>query len=134
MLERLHKPFEITGISRTTDCRAFRHQVLVRQAVEEAVLLNLNHRNTASGLILRRRLILIAEVMFRNLHGRQLEPVDPALGAIPRATIGWKYPSEAMAKAFFVDNVNGVIQQDGYFSFSIKGKQVDFTQGNFAQA
>ena len=80
------------------------------------------------------------------LYGDQFQNVAP-FGADPvtsyanhllplpsGTTIGWKYPTEAMSKAFFVDTVNGVIQQDGYFSFSIKGKQVDFTQGNFAQA
>ena len=50
------------------------------------------------------------------------------------AVIGWKYPTEAMAKAFFVDTSTAAINQDGYFSFSIKGKQVNYTEGNFAQA
>lgn len=81
------------------------------------------------------------------LYGDQWQNVaafgaDPAntyaqhLLALPTGTtIGWKYPTEAMAKGFFVDAVNNAyVSQDGYLSFSIKGKQVDFTQGNFAQA
>lgn len=46
----------------------------------------------------------------------------------------WKYPTEAMCKSFFVDAAGTAfhVKQDGYVSLTIKGKQVDYTQGNFA--
>lgn len=82
------------------------------------------------------------------LHGDQFQNVT-AFNAVP-ATVGaehllalppndlsnasWKYPSEAMCKSFFVDAAGTAfyVKQDGYVSLSIKGKQVDYTQGNFA--
>ncbi|MCY1672612.1 hypothetical protein OVA07_16565 [Novosphingobium sp. SL115] len=47
----------------------------------------------------------------------------------------WKYPTEAMCKSFFVDagGTNFYVRQDGYVSLAVRGKQVDFTQGNIAQ-
>lgn len=48
----------------------------------------------------------------------------------------YKYPTEAMAKSFFVDaaGTNWLVKSDGYASMSIKGKQIDYTLGNFAEA
>lgn len=46
-----------------------------------------------------------------------------------------KNPTEAMAKSFFKDAVNGTnVKHDGVVSLSIKGHQVDYTKGNFATA
>lgn len=80
------------------------------------------------------------------LYGDQFQNVT-ALGADPLTTyaehllplptgtaIAWKYPTETMINNFFVDTVNGRIKQDGYASFSIMGHEVDYTQGNFAEA
>lgn len=55
--------------------------------------------------------------------------------ALPGANFNWKYPSEAMCKSFFVDAAGTAfyIRQDGYVSLNIKGVQVDYTMGNFAQ-
>lgn len=82
------------------------------------------------------------------LHGDQFQNVL-AFNAVP-ATVGashmlalppndlsnasWKYPTEAMCKSFFVDAAGTAfyVRQDGYVSLSIKGKQVDYTSGNFA--
>lgn len=45
-----------------------------------------------------------------------------------------KYPNEAMVKALFVDATNNTfVREDGYVSLSIKGRQIDYTQGNIAQ-
>ena len=53
---------------------------------------------------------------------------------LPAGTaIKWKYPTEAMVNGFFVDTANPYIKQDGYFSLSIMGHEVDHTVGNFAQ-
>ena len=55
--------------------------------------------------------------------------------ALPDTALNWKYPTEAMCKSFFVDAAGTAfhIRQDGYVSLNIKGLQVDFTKGNFAQ-
>ena len=82
------------------------------------------------------------------LHGDQFQnvtafnPVPADVGAenllaLPRNDLSdasWKYPSEAMCKSFFVDaaGTKFYVKQDGYVSLSIKGKQVDYTVGNFA--
>lgn len=53
--------------------------------------------------------------------------------ALPAGTdIKYKYPSEAMCNGFFVGGT-GSIKQDGYASLSIKGFEVDYTQGNVAE-
>lgn len=53
--------------------------------------------------------------------------------ALPDATLNRKYPTDAMSAGFFVDTANGAIWQDGYVSLSIKGHEVDFTNGNVAE-
>lgn len=72
------------------------------------------------------------------LYGDQFQNVTPFMTAaagehffqLPTGTdIKWKYPSEAMCKQFFVDASAGRIKQDGYVSLSVKGFEVDFTQG-----
>lgn len=56
--------------------------------------------------------------------------------ALPDVNLNWKYPTEAMCKSFFVDSAGTktFIRQDGYVSLHIRGFEVDYTQGNFAQA
>lgn len=48
----------------------------------------------------------------------------------------YKYLTEAQCKAFFVDAAGTAyhIRQDGYVSLSVKGKQVDYTAANIAEA
>lgn len=54
---------------------------------------------------------------------------------LPAGTaIKYKYLSEIMINNFFHDTANPFVKHDGYFSLSIKGHEVDFTEGNFAQA
>ena len=53
--------------------------------------------------------------------------------ALPDATLNRKYPTDAMSSGFFVDTANGAVWQDGYVSLSIKGHEVDFTNGNVAE-
>ena len=54
--------------------------------------------------------------------------------ALPAGTdIKFKYPTEAMIKSFFVAPATGTIMQDGYVSLSIKGFEVDYTNGNVAE-
>jgi len=43
----------------------------------------------------------------------------------------YKYPNDAMVKSLFVGNV-GTVNEDGYVSMSISGKQLDYTVGNIA--
>lgn len=54
---------------------------------------------------------------------------------LPATSLNWKYPTEAMCKGFFVDAAGTAftMRQDGYVSLSIKGHEVDYTQGNFAE-
>lgn len=83
------------------------------------------------------------------LHGDQLQNIT-AFNVVP-ATVGaqhllslppgddhhkYKYPSAADVKSFFVDaaGTDFYIRQDGYANFSVLGHQVDYTQGNFAEA
>ena len=80
------------------------------------------------------------------LYGDQWQNVTGADGADPLTNyanhvmplpvgtdIKYKYLSETMINNFFVDPANPYVRHDGYFSLSIKGHEVDFTQGNFAQ-
>lgn len=82
------------------------------------------------------------------IHGDQWQNVN-AFNAVP-ATIGanhllalpdganheYKYPTESMCKSFFVDAAGTAfyVRQDGYCSLGVRGHQVDYTVGNFAQA
>lgn len=80
------------------------------------------------------------------LYGDQWQNVS-AFGADPTTAYGshilplpsgtnikYKYLTETMINNFFVDTANPYVQHDGYFSLSIKGHEVDYTQGNFATA
>lgn len=54
--------------------------------------------------------------------------------ALPDATGNFRYPSEAMCKAFFKTPASAFyVRQDGYVSLSIKGLQVDYTNTNWAR-
>lgn len=54
---------------------------------------------------------------------------------LPAGTaIKYKYLSETMINNFFKDTANPYVKHDGYFSLSVMGHEVDFTQGNFAEA
>lgn len=85
------------------------------------------------------------------IHGDQFQNVSPRTdGADPTDTAanhllmtatvdawdGYKYPTEAQCKSFFVDAVTSAytIRQDGYVSMQIKGKQVDYTQAKLASS
>lgn len=46
--------------------------------------------------------------------------------------IKYKYLSETMINNFFVNTAEPYVKQDGYFSLSILGHEVDYTVGNFA--
>lgn len=79
------------------------------------------------------------------IHGDQwhnMRAFTPALAvdgtqhmfALPDANGNWKYPAEADVKAIFkTPATNFYVRQDGYVSLNIKGKQVDYTVGNFAE-
>lgn len=81
------------------------------------------------------------------LYGDQwhnMQAFDPELDAstnganhmmpLPDTTGNFKYPSEASIKALFKTPASAFyVKQDGYVSLSIKGLQVDYTVGNFAQ-
>lgn len=60
---------------------------------------------------------------------------DHHLLPLPNTALNWKYPSEAMCKGFFVDAAGSAfyLRQDGYVSLSVKGHEVDYTKGNFAE-
>lgn len=77
---------------------------------------------------------------FQNMTPFPANTANPAtvganhLLALPDTSLNWKYPTEAMIKSFFVDSGSTYVRQDGYVSLSIKGLQVDYTVGNFAEA
>jgi len=57
------------------------------------------------------------------------------LFGLPDVNGNWKYPTEAMIKSIFKTPASAFyIRQDGYCSLNIKGLQVDYTQGNIAEA
>ena len=74
---------------------------------------------------------------WQNVSAIGADPLfDPSNHMLPLpagTAIKWKYPTEAMVNSFFVDTINPYIKQDGYFSLSIMGHEVDHTVGNFAQ-
>lgn len=92
----------------------------------------------ADGYWLDMRDELLYGDQFQNVAAFGADPINSAanhLLPLPAgANIKWKYPTEAMIKGFFVDNVNGHIRQDGYASLSIKGFEVDYTQSQIAEA
>lgn len=55
--------------------------------------------------------------------------------ALPDNNLNWKKPTETMIQSFFKDTATPYyyVRQDGYVSLGIKGKQVDFTVGNFSE-
>lgn len=85
--------------------------------------------------------LLLYGDQFQNVSAFPANTADPAnvgasnMFALPNgATFNWKNPSEAMVKTLFVDAVNATfVKQDGNVKLSIKGLQVDYTQGNLAQ-
>ena len=82
------------------------------------------------------------------LYGDQwhnMQAFDPELDAatnganhmmpLPDNSGNFKYPPEAAIKALFKTPASAFyVRQDGYVSLSIKGLQVDYTVGNFAEA
>lgn len=67
------------------------------------------------------------------------EPINDGnfnMFALPENNLNRKYPTEAMIESLFVDVATPkyYVRQDGYVSLAIKGKQVDYTVGNFAEA
>lgn len=59
----------------------------------------------------------------------------PLPGGLDSSMMKYKYPTETIAKSFFVDSAGTkcTTVQDGYVSLSIKGKQVDYTSGTLAR-
>lgn len=78
---------------------------------------------------------------FQNMVAFPSNAANPAAAygqhmlPLPDVNLKWKYPTEAMCKGFFVDAAGTAfyMRQDGYVSLSIKGLEVDFTQGNLAE-
>lgn len=71
---------------------------------------------------------------FHNVRAFDPDAADMTAGAynmvgLPSTSLNWKYPTEAMCKAFFVDAAGTAynVKQDGYVGLSIKGMQADFT-------
>lgn len=91
----------------------------------------------ADGYFLDMRDELLYGDQFQNVAAFGADPVtkyaDHVLPLPSGTTIGWKYPTETMINNFFVDPAAGRVKQDGYLSFSIKGHEVDYTVGNFAE-
>lgn len=91
----------------------------------------------ADGYYLDMRDELLYGDQFQTVAAFGSDPITSAVNHIlpvPSGTnIKWKYPTEDMAKNFFVTPASGGVAQDGYLSFSIKGFEVDYTRGNFAE-
>lgn len=92
----------------------------------------------ADGYYLDMRDELLHGDQFQNVAAFGSDPITSAINHIlpvPSGTnIKWKYPTEDMAKNFFVAPTTGGIAEDGYFSFSFKGFEIDYTKGNIAEA
>lgn len=81
---------------------------------------------------------------FQNMAVFPANSANPAttgahhLLALPDSALNWRYPTEAMIKAFFKAEANCFIRQDGYAAFQIQSSAsapiVDYTVGNFAEA
>lgn len=79
------------------------------------------------------------------MHGDQFQNVLPFavvpatdgtthMAALPSQTLTWRYPSEQFGKDIFATPASAFyVRSDGYVSLGIKGKQIDHTQGNFAE-
>ena len=96
--------------------------------------------NDTDGYWLDMRDELLYGDQWQNVLAFPANTANPAtLGAqhmlaLPDQALNWKYPTEAMCKAFFTTPASAFyVKQDGYVSLSVKGLQVDFTKGNFAE-
>ena len=81
---------------------------------------------TAGGYFVDMRDDLIHGDQFRYVNGST--DFGNHVLALPEADLDWKYPTEAMC-----DAIGGKVACDGFASLNIKGLQVDYTVGNFAQ-
>lgn len=97
--------------------------------------------NDTDGYWIDMRDELLYGDQFQNMVAFPANSANPAAAyaqhmlPLPDVNLKWKYPSEAMCKGFFVDaaGTKFYMRQDGYVSLSIKGLEVDFTQGNLAE-
>lgn len=103
----------------------------------------LGDRTSATdGYYVDMRDLLLYGDQFQNVAAFNAAPANVGTNNIVALPPGddhhlYKYPTEAMAKALFVDDTDDAtgaftIRSDGYVSLSIKGKQIDYTMGNIA--
>lgn len=98
-----------------------------------------DRQTDTDGYWLDMRDLLLYGDQWQNVAAFPANNANPAtdgnwnMFALPDSSLNRKYPSEAMIDSLFVSAANVYVKQDGYVSFGIKGKQVDYTVGNFAE-
>lgn len=92
----------------------------------------------ADGYFLDMRDLLLYGDQWQNVGAFGADPTTnyaQHILPLPSGTaIKYKYLTETMINNFFVDTANPYVMHDGYFSLTIKGHEVDYTVGNFAEA
>lgn len=92
----------------------------------------------ADGYFLDMRDELLYGDQWHNVVADGADPVTSYanhLMPLPSGTdIKYKYLTETMINNFFVNTSQPYVRHDGYFSLTVKGHEVDFTEGNFADA
>lgn len=92
----------------------------------------------ADGYFLDMRDLLLYGDQWQNVAADSADPITQyASHMLPLpsgTTIKYKYLTETMINNFFVDTAAPYVKHDGYFSLSVKGHEVDYTVGNFAEA
>lgn len=90
----------------------------------------------ADGYFIDMRDELLYGDQWQNVGGDAADPITNYanhLLPLPTAALKWKYLTETMIDNFFVTPAAPYVKHDGYFSLSIKGHEVDFTNSNIAQ-
>lgn len=98
----------------------------------------LGDRTTDTDLYwLDMRDLLLYGDQFQNVSAFNVVPATVGanhLAALPSQALEWKYPPEQFGKDIFATPASAFyVRSDGYVSLGIKGKQIDHTQGNFAE-
>src|SRR3546814_5107384 len=87
ILEQIEQTFKVAHIGGISDGIALRHQVLIRQAVHEILIANLDNRNAVREHMIGGHLAGVAKIGVADTRRAKLEPVDTALRGIPSLAV-----------------------------------------------
>src|SRR3546814_4454482 len=82
ILEQIEQTFKVAHIGGISDGIALRHHVLIRQAVHEILIANLDNRNAVREHMIGGHLAGVAKIGVADTRRAKLEPVDTALRGI----------------------------------------------------